>query len=121
MITYPEGGIPGALITQKHQTGRQLVDTVRVQLVPLRPAPKGKINAPEDVARLVSELENADREYAKIIHLDTKNQVVNIETISVGSLSASIVHPREAVKGALLANAASTIFVHNHPSGVRSF
>lgn len=118
MITYPEGGIPGALITQKHQTGRQLVDTVRVQLVPLRPAPKGKINAPEDVARLVSELENADREYAKIIHLDTKNQVVNIETISVGSLSASIVHPREAVKGALLANAASTIFVHNHPSGV---
>ena len=52
-----------------------------------------------------------------ILSLDTKNNVINIENISTGSLNASIVHPREALKGSLLANAAHIIFVHNHPSG----
>jgi proteasome lid subunit RPN8/RPN11 len=67
---------------------------------------------------LVKEMENFDRESAVILHLDTKNQVMGIETISIGSLSASIVHPRETVKGAILNNSANVIFIHNHPSGV---
>lgn len=97
---------------------RRAIDTFKVQLIPLRTAPTSKIGGPEDVSRLVREMEDYDRESAKIIHLDTKNQVMGIETISTGSLSASIVHPREAVKGAILNNSSSVIFVHNHPSGV---
>lgn len=117
-VIYPEGGMPGLLLKQRQEIKPGAIDTFKVQLVPLREAPKVKINGPEDVSRLVSEMEDYDRETAKIIHLDTKNQVMGIETISIGSLSASIVHPRETVKGAILNNSSNVIFVHNHPSGV---
>jgi DNA repair protein RadC len=49
--------------------------------------------------------------------LDAKNHVIGIHTVSVGSLFAAIVSPREVFKGAILANAASVIVAHNHPSG----
>lgn len=116
-VIYPEGGMPGLLLKQR-QVRLKPMDTFKVQLVPLRTAPKSKIGGPEDVAALVREMEDYDRESAKIVHLDTKNQVMGVETISIGSLSASIVHPRETVKGAILNNSANVIFVHNHPSGI---
>ncbi len=117
-VIYPEGGMPGLLLKQKRAEKPGAIDTFKVQLVPLRAAPTAKISRPEDVAGLVREMEDYDRESAKIIHLDTKNQVMGVETISIGSLSASIVHPRETVKGAILNNSANVIFLHNHPSGV---
>jgi len=46
-----------------------------------------------------------------------KNQITSFEVVSTGSLVSSIVHPREVYKGAILSNAASVIFMHNHPSG----
>ena len=49
--------------------------------------------------------------------LDTRNQLIRVAEISVGSLDSSIVHPREVFKEAISASAASVIFVHNHPSG----
>ena len=49
--------------------------------------------------------------------MDTKNQPVSINVVSVGSLNSSIVHPREVFKVAILSNAASIIIFHNHPSG----
>ena len=49
--------------------------------------------------------------------LDTRNQLIKVAEISVGSLDSSIVHPREVFKEAISASAASVIFVHNHPSG----
>jgi DNA repair protein RadC len=49
--------------------------------------------------------------------LDTKNRLLSWETVSLGTLSTSVVHPREVFKGAILANAASIILCHNHPSG----
>ncbi len=116
-VIYPEGGMPGLLLKQRRAKNIPM-DTFKVQLIPLRAAPKTKISMPEDVSNLVREMEDYDRESAKIIHLDTKNQVMGIETISIGSLSASIVHPRETVKGAILNNSANVIFVHNHPSGI---
>ena len=116
-VIYPEGGMPGLLLKQR-QVKLKPMDTFKVQLVPLRTAPTAKIEGPENVVTLVKEMENFDRESAVILHLDTKNQVMGIETISIGSLSASIVHPRETVKGAILNNSASVIFIHNHPSGV---
>ncbi len=116
-LTYPEGGLPGLVLKQKSWEPRA-IDTFRVQLIPLRTAPTAKISGPEDVAKLMREMEDYDRESAKLIHLDTQNQVMGVETISVGSLNASIVHPRETVKGAILNNSANVIFVHNHPSGI---
>ena len=49
--------------------------------------------------------------------LDTKNKIIRDEEVSVGSLSASIVHPRDTFKAAIRESAAAVIFIHNHPSG----
>ena len=65
-------------------------------------------------ARLVSD---GHREEFHIVCLDTKNQVINTHQISVGTLDASLVHPREVFRPAIKDSAASVILVHNHPSG----
>ena len=62
-------------------------------------------------------LADVDREHFVIILLNQKNRVIGINTVSIGSLTASIVHPREVFKGAILSNAASIVCGHNHPSG----
>lgn len=58
-----------------------------------------------------------DREQFVVLCLDAKNRVIGANVVSVGSLSLSIVHPREAFKAAILQNAASVVLGHNHPSG----
>ena len=62
-------------------------------------------------------LDGVDREHFVILLLDQKNQVIGLHTVSIGSLTVSIVHPRECFKPAILSNAASIICGHNHPSG----
>lgn len=66
---------------------------------------------------LHEEAETWDRERFLTVMLDGKGHVLGIEEVSVGSLTASLVHPRELLKALILANAASFICVHNHPSG----
>ena len=76
------------------------------------------VKTPEDVAGLVrSRLKGKKKEYFLVLLLDTRNQLIRVAEISVGSLDSSVVHPREVFKEAVLASAASVIFVHNHPSG----
>src|SRR5689334_14171385 len=64
----------------------------------------------EDFAQL-------DREMFLILLLDGKNQTLGFNVVSIGSLTAALVHPREVFKPAILANAAAVILLHNHPSG----
>jgi len=91
---------------------------VKVQLIKDSSYSNGPVvKTPESVAELVSDLKSKDREHLLCIHLNTRNAVVGIETVSIGSLNANIVHPREVFKAAILNNAASVILVHNHPSG----
>ena len=77
-----------------------------------------KISSPKDSANILKDFigEN-DREALAVLTLDTKNKITSITIASVGSLNSSIVHPREIFKTAILANAASIIIGHNHPSG----
>jgi DNA repair protein RadC len=63
------------------------------------------------------EFEQRDREVFVAICLDGKNHILGFNVVSVGSLTAALVHPREVFKPAILANAASLILAHNHPSG----
>ena len=70
-----------------------------------------------DFFELFSYLSIETKEHFVAIHLDTKNRVICVDTISVGSMSSSIVHPREVFKSVLLSSAASIAIVHNHPSG----
>ena len=62
-------------------------------------------------------LDGVDREHFVVMLLDQKHQVIGINTVSVGSLTASVVHPREVYKPAILSNCAALILGHNHPSG----
>lgn len=78
------------------------------------------ISSPEDAAEIAAkhfEDMASDREVFSVILLDVKNRVIGINVVSIGSLSASVVHPREVFKAEILANAANIILTHNHPSG----
>jgi DNA repair protein RadC len=78
----------------------------------------GSITNPRQAADLfMEELRYKKKEYFKILLLNTKNHVIAKEEISIGSLSASIVHPREIFNLPLRKSAASVILFHNHPSG----
>jgi DNA repair protein RadC len=79
---------------------------------------KKSIRSPQDAFGIVQHyLADADREHLIVLVLNTKNQIMAINTAHIGSLSSSIVHPREVFKPAILANGASIIVAHNHPSG----
>lgn len=76
------------------------------------------LKTPEDAVEMVrGRLKNKKKEYFLALLLDTRNRLIRVAEVSVGSLDASIVHPREVFKEAVAASAASAIFVHNHPSG----
>jgi len=62
-------------------------------------------------------LTETDRKHLLALNVNTKNHLIGINTVSVGSLSSSLGHPREIFKAAILQNAAAIILAHNHPSG----
>lgn len=85
--------------------------------IPL-PLASNSIRSPTDVvAEMRAKLKGKKKEHFWIILLNTRNQVIRKAESSIGSLNASIVHPREVFKEAVTASAASVILVHNHPSG----
>ncbi|BFT74939.1 MULTISPECIES: DNA repair protein RadC [Paenibacillus] len=76
------------------------------------------IRSPKDIANLMSEeLRYLQKEHFVCLFLNTKNHVLAQETLSMGSLNASIVHPREVFRAAIKRSSASIVCVHNHPSG----
>jgi DNA repair protein RadC len=75
------------------------------------------IQAPEDAARFLNPLRYAAEEHFVSLHLNARHEVLGLHEVSHGSLSASLVHPREVFKAALLANSYAIIVCHNHPSG----
>jgi DNA repair protein RadC len=76
------------------------------------------LSSPQEVASfLMEEMRYYRKEYFKIILLNTKNHIISVEDISIGSLNSSIVHPREIFNLPVKKSAASIILVHNHPSG----
>ena len=80
--------------------------------------PGKKADNPGAVADILKAyLAGKDREHFVVLMLDTRHNVLGINTVSVGTLSASLVHPREVFKPAILANAAAVVVSHNHPSG----
>lgn len=100
---------------------RRRTSLVRVQLVKEHAVDYyvgSSIGHPDELAAVTrAVLAGADREHFVVLHLNTKNKVVSLEVIAVGTLSAVLVHPREVFKGALLANANAIALAHNHPSG----
>ncbi|KLV24515.1 hypothetical protein ABW02_17680 [Niallia circulans] len=76
------------------------------------------IRSPEDAAKyMMNEMRFLTQEHFVCLYLNTKNQVMHKQVVFIGSLNASIVHPREVYKEAFRRSAASIICLHNHPSG----
>ena len=82
---------------------------------PVKDAPP--LNQARLVADALADIRDMDREHFVVFYLNARSQVIASYTVSVGTLSASLVHPREVFKGAILRNAAAIIVAHNHPSG----
>ena len=76
------------------------------------------VRSPSDALPLLrEEFRDKDREHFLVLHLDTRHRILGVETISIGCLNASIVHPREVFREAVARGAAAIIVAHNHPSG----
>lgn len=79
------------------------------------------VRRPEDLHPLLRrELRGLDRERFLALYLDTRHRVLAVETVSIGSLNASLVHPREVFQPAVAMAAAALVVAHNHPSGCPS-
>lgn len=77
-----------------------------------------RVREPEDVIPLLAErLHGRDREHFVAVYLDARHRVIDVETVAVGCLTASLVHPREVFRGAVQRAAAAVLVAHNHPSG----
>lgn len=75
------------------------------------------ILSPQDIWQRCEDFRSSRKEHFAIFFLDVRNQVIKREVVSIGTLNASLVHPREVFEPAIRHNAASVILVHNHPSG----
>lgn len=69
------------------------------------------------LTKLIEERGQPDREQFCVLLLNTKNQAIGLNIVSTGGLTSTLVFPRDVLKPAILANAASMILCHNHPSG----
>jgi DNA repair protein RadC len=89
----------------------------REDLEPPDPVPFD-IKNPEAVVKAIrASLQDKAKEHFKLILLNSRNRIIGISTISIGTLTTSLVHPREVFKEAIMHSAASVVLAHNHPSG----
>ncbi len=77
-----------------------------------------KIQAASDIFEyMAGRVPDETKEHLFVLHLNTKNQITKTELVSVGTLNAALIHPREVFKSAIKESAHAIILVHNHPSG----
>ncbi len=73
--------------------------------------------SPKDVWERMEDIRGSKKEHFVVFYLDSRNQEIKREIISIGTLNESLVHPREVFESAIKNNASSIIIAHNHPSG----
>jgi DNA repair protein RadC len=102
-------------VLKKHL--KYIVPEMRLALIKEPGVKPQAIGSPEDLDRFIEPLKHYSEEHFVSFHLDGKNQVIGYHIVSHGTLTASLVHPREVFKAALLANSNGLIVAHNHPAG----
>ena len=76
------------------------------------------IKDPQSIVKSIrAGMKDKAKEHFKLILLNSRNKIIGISTISIGTLNANLVHPREVFKEAIMHNASSVVLAHNHPSG----
>jgi len=105
---YPGiGKVKACEIVACFELGKRLIGDKKARL----------LLSPKDVFDRLSDLRDRKKEYFLVFYLDTRNQEIKRNVISVGSLNANLVHPREVFEPAVRNLAAQIILAHNHPSG----
>jgi len=99
-------------------TGKATIISAAVELVK-RGLDKNvvSIKKPVDILPFTFDIREKKKEHFVVFYLNGRNEVLKWDNVSIGTLNASLVHPREVFKPAIEQSAASVIFVHNHPSG----
>ena len=88
------------------------------RLATAKPMERSRFTCPQDgVELLMPRLRFAQKEQVLVVFLNSKNRVIGMEVVSEGSLTNSVVHPREVFQPAILQHAAAIVVAHNHPSG----
>lgn len=95
------------------------LDVVSIRMVKEPPLfSDKKISTPGDAVEILGDmLSDYDREVMAVVNLKSDMTPINVNIVSIGSVNASLAHPREIMKSAILSNAAYMVLVHNHPSG----
>jgi len=109
---------PGARKLAKHL--RYLIPQVRLALIREPETKALPVNCPEDMEKFMEPLKFYPEEHFVSFFLNARNEVTGYSIVSHGTVSASLVHPREVFKAALLSNAYAIIVAHNHPGGSRT-
>lgn len=99
---------------------RELTIRYRRRNVPKKAYPYvgSQVTSPESTARLFADMQKEPVEKFYAVHLNSQNIVESFQIISIGTVTSAAAYPSEVFKGALLANAACVICIHNHPSGI---
>lgn len=105
--TFGLGSAKACEITACFELGRRFLQNKKCQIY----------LSPEDVWREMKDIRENKKEHFVVFFLDSRNQEIKREIISIGSLNASLVHPREVFEPAVRYLAAQIILAHNHPSG----
>ncbi|OVE76756.1 hypothetical protein BVX97_00465 [bacterium E08(2017)] len=91
--------------------------TALIQLPLVKESSREPIRTPDDCYRLCQDLAELAQESFQVLCLNAKSRLICREMITLGILDASLVHPREVFRGAILNGASAVVLVHNHPSG----
>ena len=90
---------------------------MKIKLLQIRESTGEQITSPESIASFLNEEAKVDRECLWVLHLNTRNEIIEKELVSMGIVNASVVSPREVFKKAILNSAVSIVLAHNHPGG----
>lgn len=99
---------------------KYIVPEIRLALVRETSVKPQRIYGADCLTVFVEPLRHYSEEHFIAFHLDVKFQVIGYHQVSKGTLSASLVHPREVFKAAILSNSYAIICAHNHPSGIET-
>lgn len=105
--TFGLGPAKAAEIMACFELGRRFLNGKKTEL----------ILSPRDVWENLKDIRDNKKEHFTVFYLDTRNQKIQREIISVGTLNANLIHPREVFEPAIVHAAAQIIVSHNHPSG----
>lgn len=93
------------------------LNLMKLKLMYIKEAQGEQVTSSMAVKEMLREESRADRECFWVLHLNTKNKIIEKELVSMGSLNASLIHPREVFRKAVVNNSSRLILAHNHPGG----